>query len=338
MTMPEKQPERRPPQRVTAEEEEEYTPPSSGHGNRGGNKMNWKSLILPVIVSIVVVVVMSMMGFSNWATKDTLKLNFDNLQTAIVKIQTDTDANVNSIKQTVTGVQNTINTLLSSITTQVQNQITQATTLLTAQITSIQSQVNNMASTVKSASDKADQSATAISNLSAKVESYRTQQAIDEAKIVDFDTRLKATEAKLVPTTTPTGTSTSIPGVTITVDVKEEGTLQSDNSTLAEIKVIINNTSAVNIEDLVLSIFVYIDQCGYANQTLTVSGYGSWSIRNRSTDEIEIRGRLTTLSSGDKRNIYLDIKSFAIDYQHGNVTYIDTSSKDLEIISWDKTS
>lgn len=205
---------------------------------------------------------------------------------------------------------------------------------------------NQAASTIQSSLSgvvKSDQLASVNNNVSAlnsQLAAKATQVDVTSLKalVTDLQTRLLAAEAKLTPSTTSTGGSSSIPGVTIVVDVKDEGTLQSDNSTRGEIKVTFTNSGTKDIEDLVVSLLAYTDDCSLANQTLTTSGYGAWSVRTRQIDEIEIRGRLAKLESGEIRKIYLYIKSFANDYKLGNTTYLDTSSSEIDVISWDYAS
>jgi nitrate/TMAO reductase-like tetraheme cytochrome c subunit len=268
-----------PQEEVALQEEGEYIPPSGSHGKRGGNNMNWKSVAMNAVVAIIVVVVMSMMGVTNWVTKDSFKTNWDTIQSAMVKVQTDADASVNSIKQTVVGVQNTMNTLPSTITSQVNTAITQATTAVNSQITSIQSQVNNMASTVKSASDKADGAINTINTLNTKVEAYKTQQATDEATItadkatiVDLTTRVKALETKVV---TPTPTSST--GITAKIKSTSNVLSASGNTTLiGSFRVTLTNTTAADVSDIILEITSQTDYIG-GNHYATLSGGGtSW--------------------------------------------------------------
>ncbi len=339
----------KPPKATEAElrEDEETYQPQPPLRSGGGGGMNMPSLggggvgkifVVSLVVSLVVVfVLMMMMNVGKFVTKPEFDKNWGGMV-----------ASIDQAKATITQSRDTLDRAVANIPTTINTAMGATTNQLNQQITNVSNQVNNINSTLQGytskISDLTSKVDTANSNVNAanqKIADIKTSTDKSSVSIETLNTKVVALEARIKAFETPTpstsgGSSVSIPGVTISVSVTDEGTLQaSDNSTLGEIKLTLTNSGTKDIEDITVSLFVYFDDCGYSNQTITSASYGSWSIRERQVDEIELRGRLTSLNAGYSRRIYIDIKSYSNSYQLGNrITYMDTSTSDLEIIDW----
>jgi HAMP domain-containing protein len=207
-------------------------------------------------------------------------------------------------------------------------------------------QISRIDSTANSANAKADATSAKIDALTAKVNapdplaqklvddearisSLFAQQVTDNATIASLITRIQALET--LPINTSGGGVSAIPNVNMSVTVVDEGSLQTDSSTLGEIKLTMVNSGTRDITDIVVRMYVYFDNNGSANQTVSAT-YGTWTPRIRQIPEIEIRGRLARLNAGETKRVYIDIKSWASIV--GDVTILDTSASDLEVVDW----
>jgi len=287
-----------------------------------------KSYIIMAIIAIAITFV-----FTSFITPMVGKKVYQNDITRI-------EADLVAMRGTDTELSGKINGVVS--TTQSQSSKTDT---ISARIDSIVNKVGEVTSNIGNLASKSSVES-GINGVKTEVNTAKTSIVKLEEKIATqtttidtLTTKVAALEAKAV--TPPPNTGSSIPGVTITTTITDEGALvTSDNSTHGEVKFVISNTSTRDIEDIVISLTVWIDDCGYANlTTMSASGYGTWSIRNSQTDEIELRGRLASLEAGETRKIYFTIKSFAINYQvGGRTTTLDTDNEGIEIISWDYSS
>ncbi len=295
------------------------------------------SLPIIIIVSAILGAVLSFMLINVYfMPKLVQKANYDTditnivgdigkMQTAITgKADSSIMANFNSLNTQVAQLNDKVDVINQTVTT-IPNGYASKTELSNAQasisdikatITSIQTTINSMSPSV-------------VADL--------------QAKLTALDVRVTTAEAtiKTLQTSTPSSSSGTpvIPNVTMTVSVPDEGTLQtSDNSTIGQLKITLVNSGTKDISDITLSLLVYFDDSANSNQSIVTSSYGTWSIRNRQVDEIELRGRLSTLNAGQTRRIYIDIKSYATNYQFGNrVTYLNTDN-DITVMDWNYTN
>ncbi len=288
---------------------------AGGDDDNGGRRRSRKSAGGGGIIVYVAMIVLTLLGVFYSSSNSISKDDF-------VKSMASMDTKVNGVLDTATKQGASMTTAINNLPSTITNQVTTAVNNAMGQVTSRLSAIEGKANTIDSNLVKG------LADANTKIDALKTQLTADEA-------RIKAMEDKLAPSTTD-GSVTTIPNMTISASVLDEGTIQvSDNSTIGEIKISLVNSGTADIVDISLSTYIYFDNCGYSDQSITSASYGSWSIRNRATDEIEIRGKISRVEAGKSRKIYLDLRSKAYSYQAGNATTLDTSTSDIDIIDWD---
>lgn len=229
----------------------------------------------------------------------------------------------------------------ATVAGQISQSLDSIPSVITAQVNtvvgSINTQVNNVANAVSTQTARIDGVVSSISSLTTKVDELNPKIIALQSQLASAEARIKVLETS-PPSSSPSssGGGDSIPNVSIDVKVTDEGTLQtSDNSTSSEIKLTFANNGIRDVEDVVVYLYAIFDDCQLSNQTIVSASYGSWTIRERQRDEIQIKGRIPRLSDGETRRIYIVLKSYANDYWVGNrVTYLDVSDRDLDIVDW----
>lgn len=268
-------------------------------------------LLLGVAVALSVFVSMMWVNNAGFASGD----DFNELKDSIDKSQSSITASINNIPNLVT---TQVNTVLGNVNNQVNN---------------VQNTVNSLKTQVSNQNSKIDNAVKGIASLNSKVDSLTKANTAQNTKITALEAKVKALEATDGSSSGSTVKST-IPNVTISAKVTEEGVLTSGNLTAGEIKLTLVNSGKRDIEDVVLYVYVYFDNCSYTTQKITSSSYGSWSIRERERDYVELKGRLSRLVEGESRRIYIGLTSKASRYYEGEVTYLDVSSSDVEVVDW----
>ncbi len=325
-----------------APEEEDYYIPRQR--NKSGGMDGIKAILVNGIMALVLIFAMNSIIMPTVGKKvyqaDITRLETDmvamrntegELSKRIAVLETNQDVAIADItakaKETETVLTGKVTELSNGVNNRLNSFVTNDS--LNNQISSVKSNVSALDGRVSAAvSDEA--------NLTKQVGELITKNTELEASNKTLSDRITVLEGKLTSSTSTSGGEEVISGLTIKAEVKDEGTLQSNNSTLGEIKLTLSNNSGRDIEDLIVSDFVYFDTPTIANQSISVSGYGTWTIRTRTTDEMEIRGRLAKLANGEIRKVYIYVTSWG--YIVGETTYLDTSSKDMTVVSWDYAS
>lgn len=260
-------------------------------------------VLLSALVTIVLLVLMSVSGGVVFVTKKDFTANMAGLL-----------ATMEQAKADLTKSQSAVTSAIQSVPATVANQVS-------ASIAQATSQWNSQLSTVNAS----------VQNNTAALNSAKAEIATLKEKVSALEIQVADLKAKLAAPSSSGGGGTTIPGVTISATVTEEGVLQADGTTVGEIKLALANAGTTDIVDVVLSIYVYFDGCADANQIISAASYGSWSIRESSRSEIQLKGRLARLTVGQSRRVYIDIVSVGVD---NKVTYLDTSTSDVEVVDW----
>lgn len=308
------------PEKVThSQERERFEQRYPAKPEKDNHKELGKQIIVSGIVALAVLFGLGNLGGGSFVTKQAFETNIKNITSTLTTATADITKQQADAKKIIDGIP---------------AQVSDASAKASAQLAT---QVNGYSSQISTASTNAQNAVSKVDGLTAKVDSLTTQLAELKNTNAAYEARIKALET---PSTSGTTSVGSLPaGMSINAQVIDEGTLvnaPTDNRTQGEIKVTMVNNGTKDLEDVVISLYVYVDNASSAPITLTASGYGTWNIRTRQSDEIEIRGRLTRLIKGETRKIYLSVFSQAI--VPGEATYIDVSNSDVELISWDYAS
>ncbi len=322
------------------------TPPRNVGGGISVGGGTGKSVLISVVVTAVIILIMTLMGGVGFVTKSDFDKNMGDMTTTLAALRKDITNSLSEMTATVKAVPTSVTNQVNAATSQYGSQInninqglvdvkrdlgtyakTDSLTQINSTMTSLKSTVDSLVNTVNTfkASHSSEMVALNISVTDIK------------AQLVALDTRLKALE---IPSGGGGGGSGKvvIPSVVITAGVTDEGTLQTtDNSTIGEVKLSLANNGTRDIVDVVLDVYVYFDSNSGTTQVVTSVSYGSWSIRERSSDEIQLRGRLTRLYAGQTRRIYIDIQSWGIPIGINgarNTTYLSVSANDVEVSDW----
>lgn len=318
----------RPPRRTVLTQENANT--------EGGWREKWEKLapmLVPAILSILLVMIyLNQFVIPKLLTKADFETNFNGLVTRIDEAQASVASmqgvvgGINAVNEQVNQLSGQVSSLSQSVSTMQSNlgnyapagSIQQAS----ADVASIRGSVDSMQSDVNSAKQT-------VSALSTSVETLKAQVATIEGKIASGSPSGGSGSSS---------SSASIPDVDVDVSVIDEGMIQaSDNSTIGEIKIVLTNRGSQDVTDVVMRLYIWFDGCEAGTQEVNSSTYGSWSMRTRQVDEVELRGRLSRLTAGESRRIYLDIKSWGqLRDTSGRrySTYLDTDEGDVEMIDW----
>jgi cell division protein FtsL len=281
--------------------------------------------IIIVCAIVVSVIAVNMFLVPKLVSKTDFTTNLQNMNTTIEKTKTD-------LTQAVQAVQNTVNSLPNAISGQVTDAVNKATAPVNAQINAMQTQVSGMAGTVGNAATKNDISGltNTIGQVNTNVTNLQKQIAADEATITSLTTRITALESKLTPPSGTSGSGGAKGVIDIKADVLEEGVLQSDNRTYSEIKLTITNLTGNALEDISISAMVVIEN-GLTSLRPTLST-SSWYVRDWDGNNLEVRSSSGyTLDANQVKKVYLNVYSWAYDYQQGHTTFTDISSSDVEV-------
>jgi hypothetical protein len=338
-----------PPQSATEEELEEEArrsrriPLSTGSSgyrrpNNGGSSNPFNMQFIMIMAVVALAISYLMIGFIG-VSKNDFTTNFQSVATSISGVQ----ASVKADSDKIGAIQSTVNghtTQITTISTKADNAVNTANNAASkSDINGLQTKIDNMQASVTASNTKVTDTA---NSLNIKMDGLAKNESDLSIKITTLQTDLAAAIARIakletVPTT-PTPTTPAkvvIPNTSIAVSVTDEGTLQSDNSTVGELKLTLSNEGTKDIVDVVLDLFVYFDDGGNSAQSIVSSTYGTWSIRERNSEEIQLRGRLSRLTAGQTKRIYINIKSYANQYELGNrTTYMEASASDIDIIDW----
>jgi hypothetical protein len=281
-----------------------------------------------VMVVLAFMVSMAVVNF-NGVTKEVFDTNLTNIAETIETIKAD-----------VVSAKDVASKAGAGVSEKITADVAGATKGLADRVGAVEQQANT-------AVDKADSANTRVGTAESNISDLKSDYSAVTAELASIKDSLKAVELKASGLTTriealeetpsePSGGGggETIPNVDITAKVTDEGILNtSDNSTTGTIKLTLTNNGTKDIEDIVLYVYIFLDDCYLTNQTISAS-YGSWSVRERQREEIQIKGRISRLSEGENRRIYIDVTSFANDYWFGRTTYLDTSSNDVEVVDW----
>lgn len=294
-----------------------------------------RQVLIAIGILAVCVVALFMWVNNSMVSKKDFSTNVDNILADMGTMQTslntfqDSVKTIGNLNTQVSQVADKVNTLTNEIASVKSGLDKYAKTDSLSQTNTNLTNIQNNLNTLQSQVNNLKQVDT--SSLSASIETLKTQVTTLETKVNELSISGSGSSSG--------DTSVSIPNFSVDVRVVDEGTLQSsDNSTIGQIKITLTNSGSRDIEDLVVYLFVCFDDCYLANQSVSARE-GTWSVRERQRDEIQLKGRISRINDGETHRIYLDIKSFANDYwEGGRVTYLDVSTSDLEIVDWNYES
>ncbi len=304
--------------------------PDYGRKQENGRGNQLKQLIPPLVISVIVAFGM-MQGYfmpqidSKLDTKiELVNTELDSIKTSLIPIGTQLaqlNGSINSLGQDIAGVKGSLGNYAT----------VGSVSGFQASISSIQSDLNGVKSTLASIPASVTSVQTSVTSLQSTVNGLQTSLNSLQTSVTALTTRVTALE---IPASGGGGGSISGTPFNVKLTVLDEGTFNSsDNSSTASIKLVVTNNSTVDVEDLIMSVRLYVDANG--NPALyTLSGDDSWYIKSTQSQTAEIRNkRGTILKAGKTWKFYLDLKT----------TY-DSASKaesatledyEIEIMSYD---
>jgi len=212
--------------------------------NLGGEST--KGVLISAVVTVLILAFMAFSGGVGFVTKKDFTTNMasfvataEQAQAGLIKAQTDVATAIQSMPGTMAN--------------QVNTAVLQSTAQWNSQLTSALDKVASLTTTVQSSTTAQNQMSGQISNANAEISSLKAKVVTLETKVTDLLTRIATLEAKLTPAT---GGATS--GV-ITVAIKPMSNVMVpiDNNTLvADFKIILTNTSAKEVTDIILNISI----------------------------------------------------------------------------------
>ena len=317
-----------------------------GQGFDMGNPLV-KMVMVAVVVTLVIVMGMGAMGGGAFVTKSDFTKNIAGMVTTVETASAD-------LVKTKTDIKAEVQTAVAGVPTTINNAMATTVTALNAQIADMSNRVNNFSGTIQSNTNeiiklvsKTDTANSNIATLNTQINALTTANTALSTKVTSleakvtalqtlataYDVRIKALEATATPTT-PTTVSSTIPNVTMTASVIDDGMLQSNNSTVGQIKFTMVNNGTKDISDITFYLYVFVENCGDIDATSIFATYGSWYVRDAYGDELQLKGSISRLDAGDTRRIYIDVTSYAYLYEQGRTTYLDTSSSDIDVVDW----
>ena len=305
------------------EEQPSLTPPvrvpKGGKVDLGSMK---GTILVSAVVTIVILTFMTIAGGVGLVTKKDFTANIQEFVTTVETAKSE-------LEVAKTDAENAIKGIPAIVSSQV--------------VTQVAGQLNTLSTTVGAASGKVDTMTTTVQNLNttvtqanARIATLTEEIASLKANDTDYEHRLLELESPTNDSSSTGGDGSDIPNVAIDVKVTDEGTFhaiygESFNITESEFKMTFVNNGLKDIEDIVLYVYIIFDNSEGATQGIISSSYGSWSIRERQREEVQLKGRLSRLEAGESRRIYITMVSSGND---NGTTYIDVGDSDVEIIDW----
>lgn len=296
------------------DEQPPIMPPKSEKAGRLDTSGIKGQAIVSAIVTIVILMLMSFAGGAMFVTKSDFTSNWETMTVALEEAQKDLETAKTSVDTAVQGIP-------AVLTSQINTAVTQSTSQWSSQLAYVQDGIQQLNTAYNN-------NANSIATLQGKITTL-------EGKITTLETQIEELEEDYIAPSEAEG-GDEIPGVDIDVKITDEGTFYStygasSNITISEFKLTLDNTGVHDIEDVVLYVYLWFDNCSTANQGIISSSYGSWSVRERQRDEVQIKGRLSRLIAGESRRVYIVMASAGT---NNDVTYMDVSSNDVDVVDW----
>lgn len=291
----------------------------------------------PIAIAIAVLVIS--LGFTFWRTGDVAKDLVSNEE-------------ISGITENIEGLQKKVDDSINTIPQKVTDQVNQSLNVVSNQandavnkVNGIQNTVNSITGNVQGQDGKISEMASKVNGFSSSLQELTNSDSQLSNSLNDLKTRLASAEATIKelttqPTQTPSsGTNLStIPNVTIDVNVIDEGILYTANATRSEVKITMVNKGTKDVDDIMLELSLFIEDAADESPQFprTVSSnYGSWSVRSSDRYEMILRGRNMRLNSGETRRIYVDLKTWGtLSNLNGDRLTTYTEFDGLEVMDW----
>lgn len=284
---------------------------------------------LPIVISIILAVVaVNYLLLPSLVSKADFTTNIQRIDNGITDLKVSV-ATLNGLTTQIADLSNSIGTVSSEVAGlrgSIAGYATQGSvSTIQTSLATIQADLN----VVKTSMADIPALKTQVTALQTSLDALKTQVTALDARVVKLETK----------TTTTSGGGITTGDITVVSSILDEGTVNTDNSTQSQIKLVIQNTTSTDLEDIIISVLVIIDDSSSIRPTLGVSGWGSWSIKSWESGDLEIRSKVGyILKAGEKKNVYLNLISWGdiVNTLTGerDITYTDVSGSDIEVRSY----
>ena len=281
-----------------------------------------------IVTGVTVIIIAYMMIGMVGVTKKDFTTNFQGVSATIEAINKDVLASKTIVDNTVAGIPDMINDLVAEqidkATKVFSDWRVRADTTLTVQgksITQLQADMSAVDDRVMARNDVVDENTAKIDELVGwRGRADNTMSNTLPASIAVLEARIVALEARREGS----GSADVDELIDIDVRVLDEGfpTSTIDDTTIVSLKLMITNDSTRDVEDLVVSIIMHVEDTNVVSSfTITdESGDGNWYIRTTHSRAVEIRNSRADIDAGEEWRTYIDVKlTFAQAEQDGAI-------------------
>jgi len=291
-----------------------------------------------IATGIIVLIIAYVMIGSVAVSKEDFTTNLQGVATSIEAIKRDMGVSKNAVDTAVATIPNTITELVTKqvgdatkVFTDWQSKMDGTVAGINGVISKLQSDVITLGESLKGESEAI------LANSGRIDESVELEGRLESAlgvaltRIATLEVKVVALEENLARTSSGDGDADEY--VDIDVRVLDEGfpTSVVGNIATASLKVIVTNDSIQDLEDLIVSIVMYVEDVdGTPIFTLTESGDESWYIRTTQTRAVEIRNTRANIKAGEEWRTYLDVKMVFAQAEHDGAIDIEARVLDYD--------